>query len=58
MLIIADYGLQCISANGEIIDIKFGAHRDAVRKEFGFPDKRQVADGPTYHPSETTIHET
>ncbi len=54
--VIRDYGLRCVTADGEVIDIKFGTHRDAVREEFGFPDKREVIDNATY--TETTIHES
>ena len=56
--LIDGYGLRSVTSDGETVDIKFGDHRDTVHTEFGFPDKRQVVDGPNYHPSETTIHET
>ena len=56
--LIDGHGLRSVTSDGETVDIKFGEHRDTVRAEFGFPDKRQVVDGPNYHPSETTIHET
>ena len=56
--LIDGHGLRSVTSDGETVDIKFGDHRDTVRAEFGFPDKRQVVDGANYHPSETTIHET